>query len=89
MKRYLLLYCNYDPDSYVGHRTVTFEAEDLNDAKRQAKELLDRSYQKIAFEFRLIQIGDHDSGSRLWDRRDSGAAEREYTEQNYWNKSEV
>ncbi len=88
-KRWLLLWCLYDQDTYRGHYNKTLEADTLEDAKKQAKDILDGIMLQAQFEFRLIELGAHDSGSRLWDRRaEPNKAEVDYTIKNYWEATD-
>lgn len=65
MKQFLLLYCPYDPDNYRGHRCETIPAENLDEAKKRAKDFLNQLCTTREMEFRLIEMA-HDSGSRNW-----------------------
>jgi hypothetical protein len=65
MKRFLLLYCAYNQNAYVGHRCESFEADDLPAAKKRAKMFLDQLCSNEDMEFRLIEMA-HDSHSRIW-----------------------
>ena len=85
MKQYILLYCIYNPDAYVGHRVHRIDAKDLKDAKKQAKTFLDRLYHKDLFEFGLIEIAA-DYGFRVWDTKsEPNLAENAYTTETFWD----
>jgi len=85
--RYLLLYCHYEPDTYSGHRIEQIEAETLSEAKEQAKAFLNKHWIHRVWEFRLVEIGAHDGGYRLWDTRpEPNKSENDYTVENYWSK---
>lgn len=89
MTQYLLLYCPYNPDNYRGHRIEPITADTLQEAKAKAKNLLDKRWVGTLWEFRLIELGTHDSGSRLWDTRsEPNENENTYTTAHYWEATQ-
>lgn len=88
LRRFILLWCNYDADNYMGHRIYRFDAPDLTSAKLVAKEFLDSHWRKMNFEFELVECVA-ESHSRLWDTRDCARKnENDYTTKNYWEKND-
>lgn len=95
MRQFVLLYCSYDPDNYCGHRIENIAAETETDAKLKAREFLNNHWNRMLFEFRLIEVTS-DSGYRIWDTRQPGDRVRwpdetighgnTYTNTTYWEK---
>lgn len=86
MRHFIMLWCAYDPDNYMGHRVHILEAKELAEAKAEARAFLDKHWARANWEFRVIEVCGHDSGSRLWDTRDPPKRpnENQYTIDNYW-----
>lgn len=83
MSRFLLLWCAYAPDNYQGHRVQNLKAENLEDAKKEAKAFLESLWVKGTWEFRIIELAGHDSGSWTW-RTQPDLKHNEYTTKTYW-----
>lgn len=84
--KFLLLWCAYDCDNYCGHRIEQIEAPTLAEAKTRARAFLDSHWQRRNWEFRLVELGEHDSGYRLWDKRsEPNEGEVRYTIEKYWD----
>jgi len=58
MKRFLLLYCIYDPYSYIGHRRIFIIAPDMADARTQAEALIAKASVRTQYELDLFEITD-------------------------------
>jgi hypothetical protein len=67
MAQFLLLHCPYNPDTYSGHRIESITADDFTAAKLEADRLLSARWNKVPWEYRLVEIADNDSSYRLHD----------------------
>lgn len=63
---FILLHCPYNPDTYTGHRIEQLKATDWAAAKLEADAILKARWNRIQWEYRLIEVGE-DSGYRLHD----------------------
>lgn len=68
LKRYLLMYCFYDPDNYVGHRIKDIKASSMAEAEQKAHELLNKLWIRTNFEYRIVEYVE-DQGYRVFDTR--------------------
>ena len=93
MRTFLLCYCRYDLNNYMGHRMEWIEAESYNEAKVKAKKFLEGLWIKCDLEFVLTEVvGPGIKHYRTWDTRaDEPDAQlnRKYTEDHFWNKLEA
>lgn len=53
MKKWLALYCVYDPDNYFGHRVKHLEAESIEDAEQQMHQFLEGMTGKGRWEYSI------------------------------------
>jgi len=64
MNEYVLWYCRYDPDNYFGHRKVSLKATTREEAEKEARALLDRSFTKGPWEMQIFEVSWY-SGAQL------------------------
>lgn len=65
----MVLYCRYDPDDYHGYLRYTFQAPDIEEARRLAVEEVKRRmfHVKLPLEYHVYEI-NYDDSPRLIER---------------------
>lgn len=64
MKNYLILYCAYAPDDYMGHRKLFHQANSLEEAEAHARKVMAARIDGRPYEYHVYEIAA-DGGPRL------------------------
>lgn len=68
LKSFIMVWCIYDPDSYMGHRIKRIEAPTMEDAERVGKEFLNQRMINANWEYNIFEVAA-ERGYCLYDTR--------------------